>query len=71
MTLIKITTDREPWAAGLPHPLGAEIDVPADEAEALIANGFAEALDVAPAGGDPVIPTPRRRRAAADDEPAQ
>lgn len=56
MTRIKITTDRQPWAAGMPHDMGAEIDVPADEAAALIANGFAEAV------GD-AAPPPRRRRA--------
>jgi hypothetical protein len=64
MTLIKITTDREPWAAGSPHPMGAEIDVPAEEAEALVAHGFAEIIGAAPAGGAPA--TPRRRRAAED-----
>lgn len=63
MTRIKITTDRQPWAAGMPRELGAEIDVPADEAEVLIANGFAEAI------GDAVVaedaPTTRRRRTEA------
>lgn len=58
MTRIKITTDRQPWAAGMPHELGAEIDVPADEAEVLIANGFAEAIGEG-------APAPRRRRAEA------
>lgn len=58
MTRIKITTDRQPWAAGMPHDMGAEIDVPAAEAEALIANGFAEAV------GENA-PAPRRRRAEA------
>lgn len=66
MPRIKITTDRQPWAAGRPLDNGEEIDVTDDEAEALVANGFAEIIDAAPAGGDPVIPTPRRRRAAED-----
>jgi len=57
---IKITTDRQPWAAGRPHDNGAEVEVDADEAAALIAAGFAVALD-----GAEEAPTPRRRRAEA------
>jgi hypothetical protein len=60
MPLIKIITDRQPWAAGSPHDNGAEIEVDAEEAAVLVANGFAEA-----------VAAPRRRRAASEDEAAQ
>lgn len=53
VAMIKITTDRQPWAAGRPLDKGAEVDVSAEEAEALVAAGFAELLvkdaDAAPA----------------------
>jgi hypothetical protein len=57
MPLIKITTDRQPWAAGSPHDKGAEVEVDADEAAALVANGFAEMVAAAP----------RKRRSLAED----
>lgn len=56
MPLIKITTDRQPWAAGSPQDKGAEIEVDADEAAALVANGFAE-----------MLAAPRKRRSLAED----
>jgi len=58
MPAIKITTARQPWANGQPQPMGAEIDVPEDEATALVANGFAELVTDAPAAK----PATRRRR---------
>jgi hypothetical protein len=61
MPLIKIITDRQPWAAGSPHDNGAEVEVDADEAAVLVANGFAEAVAAAP----------RKRRAVSEDEAAQ
>lgn len=65
MPTIKITTDRQPWANGEPQAKGAEIDVPHDEADALIGNGFAELVaDEAPAAKT----TTRRRRT--EDEAA-
>lgn len=57
MPIIKITTDRQVWAGGSPHPFGAEIDVPADEAKVLVASGFADYVEVAP----------RRRRVVEGD----
>lgn len=57
MPIIKITTDRQVWAGGSPHLFGAEIDVPADEAKALVAVGFADYVEAAP----------RRRRVVEGD----
>lgn len=59
MPLIRIITNRQPWAAGSPRDNGAEVDVEADEAAALVANGFAE-----------VVASPRKRRATSEDEAA-
>lgn len=67
MPRIKIITDRQPWAAGRPHDHGDEIDVADDEAEALVANGFAEIVKTAAPEADAA---PRRRRAASDEGPA-
>lgn len=61
---IKITTDRQPWAAGRPHDMGAEVDVDDAEAAALIDAGFAEACGPAKAADAGVA---RRRRG---EEPA-
>lgn len=63
MPMIKITTDRRPWAAGQPRNKGDEVELNDDEAAVLVANGFAEMLTPAKAEA-----APRRRRAAADDE---
>ena len=60
MPLIKIITDRQPWAAGSPRENGADVEVAAEEAAVLVANGFAEAVAAAP----------RRRRATSEDEVA-
>lgn len=57
MPIIKITTDRQVWADGRPHPFGAEVDVSADEAKALVAAGFADHVEAAP----------RRRRVVEGD----
>ena len=65
MPMIKITTARMPWAAGRPLSKGEEVDVSDADAAALVANGFAEIIDAAPAKAEAA---PRRRRAAADDE---
>lgn len=59
MPLIRIITNRQPWAAGSPRDNGAEVDVEADEAAALVANGFAE-----------VVASSRKRRATSEDEAA-
>jgi hypothetical protein len=44
---IRITTDRQPWVNGTPHPKGAEVDVSAADAHALIELGFAETIKAA------------------------
>lgn len=49
---VKITTDRMPWAAGKPHPLNSEPDLPSKEANALIDSGFAEKLTAKKASDD-------------------
>ncbi len=59
VAMIKITTDRQPWAAGRPHDKGAEVEVSNEEAEALVAAGFAEMKD------SDAAPARRRRGDAA------
>lgn len=66
MPAIKITTDRQPWANGQPQPKGAEIDVPQDEADALVGNGFAELV----ADEAPAAKTAAARRRRTEDEAA-
>jgi len=51
---ITITTDRKPWANGMPQDEGAEIEVPAVEGAALIKAGFAKEI------------APRKEKRAAD-----
>lgn len=65
MPTIKITTDRQPWAAGNPHSKGAEVEVTAEEADALVKAGFAEILSAAKSTDADAAP--RRRRATAED----
>ena len=61
MPKIKVTTTRRPWTATGPLELGDEVLVSDDEAEALVANGFAEVIGEA---------APKRRaKAAAVDNP--
>ena len=66
MPAIKITTDRQPWANGQPQAKGAEIDVPQDEADALVGNGFAELV----ADAAPAAKTAAARRRRTEDEAA-
>lgn len=42
---IKITTDRMPWVNGAPQVAGAEVEAEEADAAALIAAGFAEAVE--------------------------
>lgn len=42
---INITTDRMPWANGKPRANGEEVDVSAQDADALIKSGFAVAVE--------------------------
>ena len=77
---ITITTDRQPWADDRPRAKGETVDLSDAEAAALIANGFAVAVDspptVAPVPVDAVpaddvpepAPAPRRRRTAVEGE---
>ena len=45
---ITITTDRKPWVDGRRTDKGEVVNVTAAEAKAMIANGFAEAVNEAP-----------------------
>jgi hypothetical protein len=45
---IKITTDRMVWVNDRAHPQGAEVEVSAADAHALIELGFAETIKSAP-----------------------
>jgi hypothetical protein len=45
---ITITTDRKPWIEGRRTDKGEVVDVTAAEAKAMIANGFAEAVNATP-----------------------
>ena len=65
MPTIKITSARQPWAAGHPQPLGAEVEVSDEDAAVLVANGFAEIISAATAKT-----ATRRRRTAEDEEGA-
>lgn len=65
MPTIKITSTRQPWAAGHPQPLGAEVEVSDEDAAVLVTNGFAEIVSAATAKT-----APRRRRTAEDEEAA-
>lgn len=65
MPVIKITTDRQPWAAGSPHDKGAEVEVSAEEADVLVKAGFAEILSGSKTADADAAP--RRRRATAED----
>jgi hypothetical protein len=62
MPTIKIISARQPWAAGLPQPMGAEVEVSDEDAAVLVANGFAEITSAA------AKPAARRRRT--EDEAA-
>lgn len=64
MPTIKITSARQPWAAGLPQPMGAEVEVSDEDAAILVANGFAEITSAAAAK------TPAARRRRTEDEAA-
>jgi len=64
MPTIKITSARQPWAAGHPQPLGAEVEVSDEDAAVLVANGFAEIISATTAK------TAARRRRTAEDEEA-
>lgn len=64
MPTIKITTDRQPWAAGHPQPMGAEVEVSDEDAAVLVANGFAEITSAA------VVKTTAARRRRTEDEVA-
>ena len=44
---VRITTDRMVWVNDRPHPQGAEVDVSATDAHALIELGFAETIKAA------------------------
>lgn len=65
MPTIKITSARQPWAAGRPQPLGAEVEVSDEDAAILVANGFAEIISAATAKT-----ATRRRRTTEDEEGA-
>jgi len=41
---VKIITDRQPWVHGEKQANGAEVEVSKDEADMLIANGFAKVV---------------------------
>jgi len=42
---IKITTARQPWVNGKPHDMDAEVETSDEEGQAMIAAGFAVAMD--------------------------
>jgi hypothetical protein len=42
---IKITTARQPWVNGQPHDVDAEVETGDAEGQAMIAAGFAVAID--------------------------
>lgn len=42
---IKITTARQPWVNNQPHDIDAEVETSDAEGQALIAAGFAVAID--------------------------
>ena len=42
---IKITTARQPWVNGQPHDVDAEVETDDAEGQAMIAAGFAVAID--------------------------
>lgn len=42
---IKITTARQPWVNNQPHDINAEVETSDAEGQALIAAGFAVAID--------------------------
>jgi hypothetical protein len=42
---IKITTARQPWVNGQPHDMDAEVETSDEEGQAMIAAGFAVAMD--------------------------
>lgn len=64
MPTIKITSARQPWAAGQPQPMDAEVEVSDEDAAVLVANGFAEIISAA------AKTTTRRRRTTDDEEVA-
>lgn len=65
MPTIKITTDRQPWVADQPQPMGAEVEASDEDAAVLVANGFAEIISAAAAKT-----TATRRRRTTDEEGA-
>jgi hypothetical protein len=58
MPKIKVTTTRRPWTSEGPLEQGAEVLVSDAEAEALVANGFAEVIGEA---------APKRRAKVVDN----